>query len=170
MTKYNFIILLIALTTLNSCWWNDQSDDISIDPLPTAYTPVIMQRDAFEASTTFESSRPILNSGKIYVKDHFLFVNEKNEGFHVFDNSDPQNPINIGFLKALGSSDLAIKNDVIYINNAVDLIAIQPDFATSTLAITKRIPNTFPQMYSPDGFGYYNLQEDEIIVNWILNN
>jgi hypothetical protein len=129
-----------------------------------------MKRAAFEASTGFESPKTIVNSGKIYVKGQFLFVNEKNEGFHVFDNNNPENPINIGFLKALGSSDLAIKDDIIYINNAVDLIAIQPDFATSTISVTKRIPNTFPQLFAPDGMEYYNLQDDEIIVNWTLND
>ena len=131
---------------------------------------MIIARLDFEASTEFESPQPIINSGKIYVIDEFLFVNEKNLGFHVFDNSNPESPVNIGFLKVLGSSDLAIKDDVIYINNAVDLIAIQPNFSTATIEITKRIPNTFPQMFSPDGFQFYNLQEDEIIVNWTSND
>jgi hypothetical protein len=169
MKKTRLLLLLVCLTILQSCWWRDQSDDISVNP-PSAYSPVIMQRAAFEVSIEFESPKPIVNSGKIYVKDQFLFINEKNGGFHIFDNSNPENPINIGFLKALGSSDLAIKNDIIYINNAVDLIAIQPDFSTSTITVTKRIPNTFPQLFSPDGIQYYNLQEDEIIVNWTLND
>lgn len=54
-------------------------------------------------------------------------------------------------------------------NNATDLIAIQPNLETSTVTITKRISNTFPQLFSPDGFEYYNLEEDEIIINWVLN-
>lgn len=169
MKKTKLVVLLMTLSILQSCWWSDQSDDVVIIP-SAAYTPIIMKRVAFEASTGFEGPKTIVNSGKIYVKGQFLFVNEKNEGFHVFDNNNPENPINIGFLKALGSSDLAIKDDIIYINNAVDLIAIQPDFATSTIAVTKRIPNTFPQLFAPDGVEYYNLQDDQIIVNWTLND
>lgn len=169
MKKHKLLLSLLVLTMLQSCWLRNEPDDVFIEQ-PMAYSPVIMQRAEFEASTGFESPRTIVNSGKIYVKGQFLFVNEENEGFHVFNNSNPENPVNIGFLKALGSSDLAVKDDVIYINNAVDLIAVQPDFEASTIAVTKRIPNTFPQMFSPDGFQYYNVQEDEIIVNWILND
>lgn len=171
MKKAKFLLLLIGTITLHGCWGTDHSDDVIIDQTPqSAYTPVILQRSAFESSTSFESPRPIVASGKIYVKDQFLFVNDKNIGFHVFDNSNPEKPVNIGFLQVLGSSDLAIKDDIIYLNNAVDLIAIQPNFATSTIEITKRIPNTFPQLFSPDGFQYYNLEENDIIVNWTLND
>lgn len=160
----------MVICTFQSCWFNSDDDDVS-SPLPlSAYTPVILKRAVLESSITFEASKPIVNSGKIYVKSPFLFVNERNEGFHVFNNSNPENPINIGFLKVAGSSDLAIKDDIIYVNNAVDLIAIEPNFSNSSIVITKRVVNTFPEMFSPDGFNYYNLEEDDIIVNWILTN
>ena len=171
MRTLKFLALAILLSSLQSCWWHNQDDDVPILPIiQSNYTPVIMKRSAFEASTVFESPRAIINSGKIYVKSNFLFINEKNQGFHVFNNSNPENPINIGFLKVLGASDLAIKDNAVYVNNAVDLIAIEPNFETSTIEITKRIPNTFPQLFSPEGFGYYNLEQDDIIVDWILND
>lgn len=171
MKKIRIVLIVALLSILQSCWWGDQSDDMPSPPgNHSNYTPVIVNRSALEASTSFESPRTIVNSGKIYVKGNYLFINEKNEGFHVFNNSNPENPVNIGFLKVLGSSDLAVKESVIYVNNAVDLIAIHPDFSTTSVEITKRIPNTFPQLVSPDGFQYYNLQEDDVIVNWILND
>ena len=166
------ILLFASLFVIfHSCIWNNQADDMPMEPFPQSnYTPVTINRSELETSTTFESPRTIINSGKIYVKGQFLFVNEKNEGFHVFDNTNPENPVNIGFLKVLGSSDLAVKEGVIYVNNAVDLIAIQADYHTSSIVITKRIPNTFPQMISPDGFQYYNSQQDDIVISWTLND
>ena len=169
MKKTKLVLLVSVIAILQSCIWPDQSDDVVLNP-QSDYTPTILKRPAFEATTGCESPKPIVNSGKIYVKGQFLFVNEKNEGFHVFDNSNPENPINIGFLNVLGSSDLAIKDNIIYVNNAVDLIAIEPNFSNSTIAVTKRIPNTFPQLFSPDGVEYYDLEDDDIIVNWTLNN
>ncbi len=163
--------MLTVMLSIQSCWWGgNDDDDFTPQQSLSAYTPIVVKRDVLEASTVFEASRPIVNSGKIYLKGTFLFVNERNEGFHVFNNANPENPINIGFLKIAGSSDLAIKDDIIYANNAVDLIAIEPDFSTSSISITKRIPNTFPQMISPDGFNYYNIPDDEIIINWNLTN
>ncbi len=171
MNRIKILYLLLLIITLQSCWWTNESDDVpTFPPIQSNYKPVIIQRSEFESSTSFENPRSIINSGKIYVKGQFLFINEKNEGFHIFDNSNPENPLNIGFIKVLGSSDLAVNDGIIYVNNAVDLIAIQPDFVASTIEITKRIPNTFPQLVSPEGLEYYNLQPDEIIVQWILND
>lgn len=153
-----------------SCWLNTgEDDDNMVEPFPiSSYNPVIVKRQVLETSTIFQEPQTIINSGKIYVKDNFLFINEKNQGFHIFNNSNPENPENIGFLKVLGSTDLAIKNDIIYVNNATDLIAIQTNMESNTIEITKRIPNTFPQMFSPEGFQYMNLEEDDIIVDWTL--
>lgn len=155
---------------LQSCWLNNvENDDVIGEPFSmSAYNPVIVKRQILETSTLLEDPKAIINSGKIYVKDSFLFINEKNQGFHIFNNSNPENPENIAFLKVMGSTDLAIKNDVIYVNNATDLIAIQTHLGSNSIEITKRIPNTFPQMFSPEGFQYTNLQEDDIIVDWTL--
>lgn len=170
MNKVKLAIACSIVLVLQSCWYHNTEDDIITEPFPVSnYSPVILKRLVFEQTTSFESPKPIVNSGKIYIKDQFLFVNEKNQGFHIFNNSNPENPINIGFLKVLGSSDIAIKGDILYVNNATDLIAIQPDFENSTFEITKRITNTFPQLFSPDGFQYYQLEADDIIVDWTLN-
>ena len=165
---FYFFALTFLLTLQNCIWGRTDDGPITFIPEQSDYSPVILNRDIFENSTSLETPRNILNSGKIYVKDNFLFINEPNEGFHVFNNSDPENPVNIAFIKALGSSDLSIKNDVLYINNATDLIAVKPNSDYSSVEITKRIANTFPQMISPDGFEYYNLQDNQIIVNWTL--
>lgn len=171
MKLIKILLFTFLLVIFQSCIWNNEPDDMPTEPaFQSNYTAVTIQRAELESSTAFESPRSIINSGKIYVKGSYLFINEKNEGFHVFDNSNPENPLNIGFLKVLGSSDLAVKDDIIYVNNAVDLIAIQADYTTSSIEITKRIPNTFPQMISPDGFQFYNSQQDDIVIAWTLND
>ncbi|WP_179016886.1 hypothetical protein [Winogradskyella forsetii] len=170
--KKSFLFLFMTSTVLiHSCvpFWGDGNDDDF--PMVSNYEPVIMKRSVFETTTTLESTpRAIENSGKIYVKDDYIFINEVNEGFHLINNSNPSNPQNIGFIKVLGSSDLSIKEDVIYINNATDLIAVTIDDTSETLTITKRLENVFPQIWSPEGMSYYNLEQDDIIVNWELIN
>lgn len=161
-------LFIVFLLTLQGCWYGMVDDDSPPPSLVSNYEPVIVTRAGLESTTKLETPRPIVNSGKIYVKDTYLFINEKNEGFHVFDNSDPQHPEKIAFITVLGATDLAIKGNILYINNATDLIAVTPDFTTETLTVTKRVPNTFPQMTAPDGSEYYELEEDEIIIDWIL--
>lgn len=138
------------------------------DPIPLSiYEPVVMQRGDFENTTELLPPRAIVETGKIYIKDDFLFINEPNEGFHVFNNQDPSNPEKIAFIKVLGSSDVSIKNRILYFNNATDLIAVLPDYSDFSLQITKRVRSAFPQQLSPDDM-YFYVGEDEVIVNWNL--
>ncbi len=165
------LLLMVAAIPIQSCInWGGNPDDIGGFP-SGSYDPVIMKRDVFETSTTLENTpRIIENSGKIYVKGDYIFVNEVNKGYHIINNTNPSSPENIAFIQILGSSDLSIKENVVYANNATDLITFIIDESSETLTITKRIKNIFPQIWSPEGMSYYNLEEDDIIVNWELIN
>lgn len=154
---------------MTSCIWDTNDDDGGTTPFESSYDPVIIQRDILETSTEVQAEAIISESGKIYVKDQYLLINEPNKGFHIYNNSDPSNPQKIKFLKVLGSTDISIKGNVLYINNAVDLIALTFNQDFSDVTITKRVRNVFPVMMSPDGF-YPNLEEDEVVVDWVLNN
>jgi hypothetical protein len=168
---YNVFCLLIILL-LNSCIWGNVDDDIIETPggFPSQrqYEAVTMLRTEFENATALLPAEPILETGKIYVKDGFLFINQPNKGFHVFDNSNPTAPVNMAFLKVLGSTDLSIKNDILYVNNATDLIAIKPNYNTNTIEITKRISNTFPELAAPNNCCFNNTADNEVIINWTL--
>lgn len=168
MKKINLKIHLLLLLLFTSCIWNDDNTIIQ-DDFISSYQAVTLQRDVFETSTEVLNPQPIETSGKIYVKDQFLLINEPNKGFHVYDNSDPTNPVNIKFLKVLGSTDIAIKGSVLYINNAVDLIALTFNTDFSDIQITKRVENVFPIMLSPDGF-FIQPEANEVIVDWTLIN
>jgi hypothetical protein len=170
MKKSFLLLLVIVLSLCQSCigWGTDNPDDVTSF---SAYEPIIMQRANFETTTTLDTSpRPIENTGKIYVKGDFIFINEVNKGFHVINNTDPSNPVTTAFITVLGSSDLSIKENVYYVNNATDLIAFTLNESSQTLTITKRLENVFPQIWSPEGQSYYALADDEIIIDWQLTN
>jgi hypothetical protein len=167
MKKLILLFLVPSVILVHSCIpWGETADDIEVFQFGS-YDPVIIKRNVFETTTSLESTpRAIQNSGKIYVKGNYIFINEVNKGFHLINNSNPSNPQNIGFIQILGSSDLSIKENVVYANNATDLIAFTIDESSETVTITKRLKKVFPQIWSPEGISYYNLEEDDIIVNW----
>ncbi|WP_298896969.1 hypothetical protein [uncultured Psychroserpens sp.] len=171
MKPFVMLMLLCFSLSFQSCWFlNPEDDDIILTQVEDYYEPVIMQRSNFENTTSLQSTpEVIVNSGKIYVKDNYIFVNERNKGFHIINNTDPSNPQNVAFLNVLGSSDLTIKGESIYVNNATDLLALTLDPQNGTMEITKRIPNAFPQLRSPFGAYFYGIQENEIIVDWTIN-
>lgn len=166
MKLKSILIILLSALCLQSCWiTGDDIDPTSIDIPESYYEPIILQRDEFETTTTLSvHPEPIINSSKIYVKDDFIFINERDKGFHIVDNADPANPKNVAFINVLGSSDLSIKGEIIYVNTATDLLALSIDAEAGILEIKKRVVGAFPELLSPAGFGYYDLQENEIVV------
>lgn len=172
MKNRNYLFVLLFSIVFQSCcpFLVDCDDDDPFIGSPSNYEPIFLNRTDFEKSVSVKNSLAIGVSGKIYVKENLLFINELNKGFHVYDNSDPSNPKAIKFLEAPGSTDLAIRENMIYINQATDLIAVEYNTATNTANLTKRIPNTFPQLRSPDGFEAYDIAENTIVVGWKLKN
>ena len=166
--KHLCILLLVGMS-FQSCVTDNTSDDVDPFDILTNYEAIIVDRPTFENSITLEDPKDITDSGKIYVFNGLLFVNEKNEGFHIYDNEDPTNPTAIAFIAAPGATDLAIKNDVYYINQAVDLIAVTYDKQTANLQVTKRIRDVFPPKLSPDGF-LPTVADGFIIVDYQLEN
>ncbi|CAD0007991.1 hypothetical protein [Flavobacterium chungangense] len=157
--KKLLLLLLIAfvftscLRLENNSWEENQ------------YKPVVLQRSVFEKSIVLENPQTINKSGKIYIKGDLMFINDVNKGFHVYDYSDPKNPVRLQFIKVPGATDLAIIDDIIYINQAVDLVTITYNSLTKKMDIKNRNKNVFPQKKSPNGFSG-NPRENEIIIDW----
>lgn len=128
------------------------------------YTPVFMDYSELEESVFFEQeSRDLINPGKIYSKDSFIFINEKYKGVHIIDNSTSATPRQIGFIIAPGCMDIAVKGSTLYLDNAVDLVA----FNLETKEVTERIKNVFPEPISPENYYYYgNRPANTILVGW----
>ena len=60
---------------------------------------------ALRNQTLFSPSRPISDAGTIFIGEAFLLIGEEGEGIHVFDNSVPENPVNLGFINIFGSRE-----------------------------------------------------------------
>lgn len=139
------------------------------------YVPVLMDRTEMERAVKLEPPRPMIDPGNIYYKNPFLFIVEKHKGVHVIDNSNASNPEKIGFIHIDGVRDIAIKNNVMYADNAVDLIAVQFNDSYTSVSVSKRLKNYFPEMVAPDGISfpsyiYKNRPANSIIVAWKTNN
>lgn len=111
----------------------------------------MLERTVFNNSISLTDPIPIVNSGKIYVRDTFLFINEVNKGFHIYDNSNPENPIPLRFLTTPGATDMAIRNNTFYINQARGLIVVSFNAEDNSVIVEKRIEKTFPSLQSPEG-------------------
>jgi hypothetical protein len=129
------------------------------------WIPIFMKRADLEQSVKYATeSRPLKNPGKIYCKDHYIYVNELYKGVHVINNSNPAHPVNEGFIIVPGCIDMAVKGNILYVDNAVDLVA----FDLITKQVTQRIKEVLPEPSSPGYWNYYpyNRPKDMILVGW----
>ncbi|HEY0652945.1 MAG TPA: hypothetical protein VGD65_07445 [Chryseosolibacter sp.] len=116
-----------GLLFLLACDGTEPSTEIFIDlvtgqPSNVGYRPVYGEQEYSEVSWTMPQT--ITKPGKIYVYGKYLLINEARQGIHVYDNSNPQAPTAVGFLRILGNTDMAIKDGVLYADHMGNLVAL----------------------------------------------
>ncbi|MBN1821663.1 MAG: hypothetical protein JXR31_00420 [Prolixibacteraceae bacterium] len=156
---FTFIILLFGWT---SCM--DQYTEVF-----TAYSPVYMSYADLRSAVKETASRDLVNTGKIYFKDDYIFINERFEGVHIIDNSTPSNPVKVGFIEIPGNVDIAIKNNILYADSYVDLVAIDIS-DVNNIEEVDREEDVFPYTVPPTENDDYRIAEvDEekgVVTAW----
>ncbi len=160
-----FIITLLIF----SC---DRNDDYYYYENTTGYKASLMDKNELKNSVSFKEKRGLINPGKIYFKDNYIFINEKYKGIHIIDNQDSLNPVNIGFIRVPGCIDMAIKSNTLYVDNATDLVAVDLSDMQNIKPVS-RITDVFQEPFPPNGenipweFRPENRPENTVIVEWI---
>ncbi|HMI01788.1 MAG TPA: hypothetical protein VK541_04855 [Pedobacter sp.] len=133
-----------------------------------------MDRESLERSIKWQPPAEIKSPAKIYYKDNYILISERYKGVHIVDNADPKNPVIKGYISVPGCVDMSIKESTLYVDNAVDLVAIDlSKIAAGQIEVKKRIKETFPELVPPDGMGIpfrytkANRPKNSVIVNWV---
>lgn len=131
------------------------------------YEPVYMSEAEFKNSVGTVNPRNLVDPGKIYLYQDYLFVNETNEGIHIFDNSDPADPVNLGFINIPANKDISVRNNLLYADSQSDLLVFDitdiqnPEFL-------HREEGVFEFSATKDlGFPYQKIDPEKgIVVDW----
>ena len=161
-TIKNILSLLFVFAALSSCM--DKYTEVF-----TANSPIYMSYDDLRDAVKMTSARDLENPGKIYFKDGYIFVNEELKGVHVIDNRNPANPQNLGFIEIPGNVDIAIKNNILYADSYIDLVAIDISNLTNPVEV-KRIEDIFPYTTPPladENYRVAKVDEDKgVVIDW----
>jgi hypothetical protein len=132
----NPILILIAAISLAACHDRvEESWDVN--------SPVYLSYNDLRTSFKVAPGQDIIQSGKIYFKDNYIFVNEYQKGIHVIDNADPSNPVILKFIEIPGNIDLAIAGNILYADSYIDLLSIDIS-DIENIEIVDRDTNVFP--------------------------
>ena len=88
------------------------------------YMPVYLTKAQFRTDIKSESTRKLENPGKFYFYKTYLFINDQGKGIHVYDLKDETRPVKLTFYNIAGNFDIAIKDNILYADNVIDLIAL----------------------------------------------
>lgn len=136
------------------------------------YKPVLMTRENLEKSIELQGPKKLSKTGKIYIKGHYIYISERYKGIHVIDNEHPESPVIKSFIRVPGCMDMAVKGNTLYVDNAVDLVALDIS-DNEKINVISRIKEVFPEipppdnLYVPHQFNADVRPENTVIVDWI---
>ncbi len=155
--KWVFILILILSGLTFSC--SNTCEEVHNY---VYYQPVYSTSAAIKAAVKHEGPRELSSLGKIYFKDGYLFVNEVGSGIHIIDNRNPSDPKPISFLTIPGNFDLAIRNNTLYADSYVDLVA----FDISNLQQIKEVNRIERLFNNHTTMGMMVASERGILTHW----
>lgn len=130
------------------------------------YVPVYKTKEVVRDAIKSDSAEAIINPGKIFIIGKYIFLNEKDKGIHIIDNSNPSSPQNIAFINIPGNMDIVVKGNTLYADMYTDLVAI--DISNPLNVVRKKvIEGVFPNRYWEGGF---TADSSMVIVNWLLRD
>jgi hypothetical protein len=115
-----FLTVILGLSVLlEGC-----TDTCEVENEYVYYEPVYTTLDELRASVELTEPQIVRGVGKIYIKGSWLFVNEPGKGIHIIDNTNPSSPEAKHFLNIPGNYDLAVKDNTLYADSFIDLVAL----------------------------------------------
>lgn len=161
-------ILLLACCLSTACELVD-IENIEDVGVAEGVRPIYADFEAWDEIVSLPP-QPVENLGKIYYKAPYIFVNERFKGIHVFDNTDPTQPVAIAFIQVYGSEDIAITGNILYVDNYTDLVAIDISDLNNVKVVSRveglytRSSKAYPEGYS----GYFECVEEDrgFVVGW----
>ncbi len=135
----------------------------------TANSPIYMTYEELRAAVKVTGAAELVNPGKIYFKDGYIFVNEEMKGIHIIDNRNPKSPVNLKFIEIPGNVDMAVKNNILFADSYIDMVAIDISDVGNPKEVS-RVKDVFPYMTPPPEDKDLRLaQVDEkagVVIGW----
>jgi hypothetical protein len=162
-----YLFILFCMVTVSVIHGNEPLRPVS------KYKPVFMDTSELKKSVFLSAPSEIHIAAKEIFSGNRIIVLEPCLGLHLFDNSNPANPLQTGFLNIPGCGDMQLKENLIYVNNSVDLVVADLSDIKNPVVVN-RIRNVFPAPPSPDFIypsqPFDRIPDNAVIVNWTLIN
>lgn len=134
----------------------------------TIYTPVYSTLTEVRKHMKSGAAQALKQTGKLYLYGKYIFLNERERGIHIIDNSNPAAPKNIAFINIPGNVDLAVKGNTLYADSWSDLVTF--DISNPQEITAKHfLNNVFPHRnrYYFTATNTSNPDSIKVVVDWL---
>ncbi len=160
-TIYQFFTFLALSVAFSACM--DTYTEVF-----TANSPVYMSYEDLRTAVKPTATRDLVNPGKIYFKDNYIFVVEERKGIHIINLVNPASPQKVGFIEVPGCVDIAIKHSTLYADSYIDLVAIDVSNLNNIREVA-RLKDVLPYIVPPSDNDYRMAEVDEdkgVVIDW----
>jgi hypothetical protein len=163
----SFLVLALFPFFLQSCFKDKCEREITY----IKTTPIYKTASEIRSGIDFQAPRLLEKPGKMYFYNDYIFINEQREGVHIINNTNPEAPANIGFIEIPGNVDIAIRNNILFADNYIDLLTININDVNNPQLINRN-EDVFPHYgETSDGFlVYFHTEEVTEIVDCETQN
>ena len=158
-----FLPFLLLLGAFSSCLEESCEETQTVIGLE----PITVTAEEWRSNADFAhgSGRQVCTASGFYVYRQFLFIVEENAGLHIYDNTDTNNPVPVTFMDIPGGQGLAVRNNILYINQYTDLVAFSLENPERP-QLVGRTTNVF----EPRSIFAQVLRNDEFVIGWTSTN
>jgi hypothetical protein len=154
-----FLFTIVLLSTLFSC-----TDNCEVTRTYRQAVPVTWTLESIRAGVRVLPPAELENPAKLYIKDNFLLISEAKKGIHIIDNSNPSSPIKLSFLEIPGAVDMAVKNNTLYVDSYMDVVALDISDPKKVIEVGRQ-KNIFQNgLY--DGLSWYYDAYSRIVTDY----
>ena len=161
-TSKNLLLVAGIIIAAFSILFTGCDDKVEITQKYTIMEPVYLSPQELRASFDVMPPVEVTNTGKIYLYQNYIFLNEPGKGIHIINNVDRENPKIISFVNIPGNYEMAVRGDRLFADSYVDLVVLDIS-DPENVTLTKRITDIFMNLAQQDQ--YYD-DENGVIIDW----
>ncbi len=152
---------LLALLTiiLSSC-----EDKVEITRTYTVYEPVYMSLTELRESVDVIEPQILEQTGKLYLYQDYILINDPGQGINIVDNTDQSNPTPVKYINLPGTSDFSVRGDILYADSYMDLVMLDISDLDNISEIN-RVEDIFVEFIVDNGF--YLDPDSGLVVDYV---
>lgn len=134
------ILLLGTVLIFSACNKNKGKISMTFSKGTAIYADI----DEIRAVPLTATASSIDNPGKIFIGETFMLIGEEGKGIHVYDNTNPNAPINTSFIQVPYNKEFYVDGTTIYAESHYDFLKIDISDINSPVLV-HRLENAFTE-------------------------